>query len=167
MRQPNKEMFAKVMNKILTEPKCWDQGTWHCGTTHCFAGLVEVESDDRRDRESTRECAMRVLNISEDLGNYLFDAYRSLTDLYRTVAKIVSGEMNADGIDKEGRNCSGFMTNELIDPKYNIYGYDAEGYRRNGFNRAGIDRDGWHQDGINYWTHEKRVFPLLEVPVEV
>ena len=64
-RAPNKALFVKTINAILTYPKLWDQGHWHdkrkdigyhqfstltprkqhmCGTSHCFAGWAEIEA---------------------------------------------------------------------------------------------------------------------------
>jgi hypothetical protein len=34
--------FARVMEDILDNPKHWNQGSWHCGTSHCWAGFAEM-----------------------------------------------------------------------------------------------------------------------------
>jgi len=41
--KPNKRLLKKILKKIEADRKCWDQQTWHCGTTHCFAGHVSLE----------------------------------------------------------------------------------------------------------------------------
>jgi len=35
---PNKSLLRKTLSVIKNNPKHWDQGAWHCGTSFCFAG---------------------------------------------------------------------------------------------------------------------------------
>ncbi len=39
---PNTEALVDTFEYILTHPKEWDQSSWRCGTTYCFAGNAAV-----------------------------------------------------------------------------------------------------------------------------
>lgn len=41
--KPNVELLRETLQTIKENPEHWDQKQWHCGTTHCFAGLVECK----------------------------------------------------------------------------------------------------------------------------
>ena len=43
MTKRAKKILARAMNAILDDPKHWDQATWHCRTSHCLAGLIDVQ----------------------------------------------------------------------------------------------------------------------------
>lgn len=38
----NKERCEQVLQWIEAHPENWNQEAWHCGTTHCFAGVAEM-----------------------------------------------------------------------------------------------------------------------------
>lgn len=38
----NKELLQLTLNTIKENPQHWNQQSWHCGTTHCFAGFAEL-----------------------------------------------------------------------------------------------------------------------------
>jgi hypothetical protein len=38
MSAPNAELAYKILDHIDAHPESWDQGSWDCGTTACFAG---------------------------------------------------------------------------------------------------------------------------------
>jgi hypothetical protein len=39
----NKELLKSTLKLIKENPEHWNQEEWHCGTSHCFAGLVELQ----------------------------------------------------------------------------------------------------------------------------
>lgn len=98
--QINWTLFERTLAAIKANPEHWDQGDWHCGTSHCFAGFAQVlslqdagdlptELDDC-DEESVYEasgCAMNTLDIakellsvSEDQSDWLFSQNRSIEE---------------------------------------------------------------------------------------
>lgn len=40
----NRERIKQVIDRIEANPKMLDQGIWHCGTKHCFAGYAQILS---------------------------------------------------------------------------------------------------------------------------
>lgn len=38
MSGPNAELAYRVLDQIDAHPEAWDQTTWQCGTSACFAG---------------------------------------------------------------------------------------------------------------------------------
>ena len=40
----NVENFKRVLGHIKAHPETWNQGEWHCGTAHCFAGHAQIMS---------------------------------------------------------------------------------------------------------------------------
>lgn len=38
----NKERCEQVLQWIEAHPEHWNQEVWHCGTSHCFAGIAEM-----------------------------------------------------------------------------------------------------------------------------
>lgn len=42
-RQRNARLMA-VLRKIHNNPCHWEQTSWHCGTSHCFAGIAELSA---------------------------------------------------------------------------------------------------------------------------
>lgn len=39
----NKELLRETLQTIKANPQHWNQANWHCGTSHCFAGIVECK----------------------------------------------------------------------------------------------------------------------------
>ena len=42
----NKTLLKTTLQLIKDNPQYWDQQVWHCSTTHCFAGFVELQLMD-------------------------------------------------------------------------------------------------------------------------
>jgi hypothetical protein len=40
----NRKNFQTVLDKIKSDPDSWYQASYHCGTTHCFAGWAQILS---------------------------------------------------------------------------------------------------------------------------
>lgn len=43
---PNIELLQLTLKTIKENPQHWNQENWHCGTSHCFAGFVELISNN-------------------------------------------------------------------------------------------------------------------------
>lgn len=87
----NKELIRNTINHILDNRNNWDQGDWYqvkpdCGTCCCFAGwVVELSGKDTkslRSQSSVGRTARELLQINRSDADYLFDADRTLTELY-------------------------------------------------------------------------------------
>lgn len=36
------DLFERTLAAIKANPEHWNQKTWHCGTSHCFAGFAHI-----------------------------------------------------------------------------------------------------------------------------
>jgi hypothetical protein len=114
----NRANYEAVLNKIESCPAEWNQRSWHCGTTHCFAGWAQVLSGRPASDATVRRDARQFLGLTSQQSDYLFSAYRKLADF----REFLVSEFDAAGYDRDG--------------------YDCAGYNRAGYNRDGYDRDG-------------------------
>ena len=80
-----KQLLAKAMNQILEHPETWDQTVWHCGTSHCFGGWVQIFGGHKE--SDTVIASMRELlpNVSENDVFWVTDSDRTIPELYRWV----------------------------------------------------------------------------------
>lgn len=101
----NVELLQKTLDTIKANPQHWDQKNWHCGTSHCFAGFAEliannlsIETSNEQVRalklngkleSNTGRYAEKLLGISDDDGDALFDAYNTLEVLEQMVAYLI------------------------------------------------------------------------------
>jgi len=54
----DKKLLRETLQLIKDNPQHWDQSSWHCGSSHCFAGFVE--------------CKVRGMDFAEKItDNYL------------------------------------------------------------------------------------------------
>ena len=97
----NKQLLKNTLELIKNNQNHWNQRHWHCGTSHCFAGFVELqtknlpvdtyEDDPRLVGDSilsstnhvgrVNYIAMDALNINDELANLLFNANNTLEEL--------------------------------------------------------------------------------------
>ena len=135
-------LLADNVNYILQHPECWDQSQWHCGTTHCIAGLAQVRTGSPVvDGEGD---AAELYKLSAGDAAWLFASHRSLSEIHAFAAALTRGEMyfDRDGYDRDGYNRTG----------YDRTGYDRDGY---GYDRDGYDRTGYDRTGSR--------LPLIEI----
>lgn len=86
---PQQQLMRDVMNDILANPEHWNQSVWHCGTTHCFAGFVELRAAGVKpdcdwlkfDTDRTGDAAVEALGINWVFASLLFHSDSSLKDL--------------------------------------------------------------------------------------
>jgi hypothetical protein len=99
---PNAELAYKVLDHIDAHPETWDQATWDCGTTACFAGWALRLSGGYSENDvvygppslagmTVERAAYKVLRIDEASSGpdaWLFDQDNTREDLGRLVAEI-------------------------------------------------------------------------------
>lgn len=61
------EMLERVKEIIRREPQNLEMSTWHCGTSHCIGGWLQILDGNQPNRLRVREDACRALGL---LGPY-------------------------------------------------------------------------------------------------
>jgi hypothetical protein len=154
----NRENFQKVLDQIQSHPETWKQSSWHCGTTHCFAGWAQILAGKSPDEDTVRRDARMFLELSLADADYLFAPHRPLSDFREYLATNRAGYNSAgydsDGYDSDGYNSDGYNRAGYDSDGYNSDGYNSAGYNRawynsDGYNRAGYNSDGYNRAGYN------------------
>lgn len=39
---PNRKILRQALQMVKDNPSHWDQTFWHCGTSHCFGGMIDL-----------------------------------------------------------------------------------------------------------------------------
>lgn len=99
-----------TLDAVLANPKHWRQASWHCGTSHCFAGFAEMvrlaenptemcseacygQGDpmdgQRRAPLADREATQAWLGLTDEEWGRVVDGGNSLEDLKRIVCRLV------------------------------------------------------------------------------
>ena len=99
-----------TLDAVLANPKHWRQGSWHCGTSHCFAGFAEMirlaenpteqcseahycpsDAIDGMQRAALadREETQKWLDLTDEEWGRVVDGGNSLEDLKRIVCRLV------------------------------------------------------------------------------
>lgn len=114
---PNVKLLRETLAHIEAEPRKWYQPDWRCGTGMCFAGwavtlaggqwkhgpdeagsdlLVVEPGDSEFDRRVGSTMAMtraqRLLGLTEDQADELFDGSNDLDNLRRIVEGLCAEE---------------------------------------------------------------------------
>lgn len=100
----NKELLQLTLNMIKANPEHWDQGKWHCGTTHCFAGVayllnmdLPLTTDEYDLSEDvildTKYIAIKILGITYYQANRLFTPDNTLEDLEHYVNVLLNTDV--------------------------------------------------------------------------
>ena len=85
----NAALAYKTLDHIKAHPEKWDQGVWHCGTTHCFAGLVELfTTGEDKSKARTWDVAEEALGVSGEEATDLFYERNTLADLEKIIKTI-------------------------------------------------------------------------------
>lgn len=72
--------FKTILNRIKSNPECWNQKTWHCGTSHCFAGHAQIDSGNEINTWYAYNNAQEWLNLTEPECEYLFNTTNTIED---------------------------------------------------------------------------------------
>lgn len=151
----NIENFRVVLGHIKANPNSWDQTTWHCGTTHCFAGWAQILAGKAAHDGNTRRDARLFLGLNRADADYLFASERTLGDFEAmTISNSAGSVYNCDGYDHSGYDRSGYDRHGYNfvgrdRKKLDREGYDSGGYNCYGYSRDGYDRDGYDRDGLD------------------
>ena len=113
------ENLKAVLHQIETHPETWKQSSWHCGTSHCFAGWAQIMAGKPALDSTVRVDARKWLGLTAYEMNDISDSWNDIDRIRALVA-------------------------DYISPDYNRAGYNCDGYDRDGW-----DRDGWDFDGLN------------------
>lgn len=91
----NKQLLQLTLDTIKANPQHWDQVYWHCGTTHCFAGFVELLHKQQSldtyfdeydvDGGDVADYAMKALGLTIYQADSLFSPVNTLEDLEHRV----------------------------------------------------------------------------------
>lgn len=101
----NKELLQEALDLLKANPNHWDQKIWHCGTSHCYAGFVELvvyglpgsahyqEVVQKREGKdigvSTRTRATQALGLSDFSAGDLFYKDNTLEMLESKVQRLI------------------------------------------------------------------------------
>ena len=110
------DRLAEQINIILTNPKSWDQETWHSPrcTVHCIAGHGQIASGRPMNKATCEADAKGWYGLTDEDADWLFSADRTLTELYEFARVALAGQPF----------------------------FDSEDFDRDGFDRDGYDRNG-------------------------
>ena len=109
-------LLATAVNHILAHPETWDQQEWHCGTKHCIAGHCELLATGKETRY-TSDIAQELLGITVAEADWLFDARRTLREIYGFAEAMLSDtRFDRWGYDREGRDRRGYPLPPLVIP---------------------------------------------------
>lgn len=84
---PGQQMAIRARSWIESNPRHWDQTNYHCGTSHCFAGVVEMLADgldpqEEYDSTCTVERARLSLGLDYWVAGILwFSPYLTLDNI--------------------------------------------------------------------------------------
>lgn len=153
----NLKNMQLVIDKIESDPACWDQSLWHCKTTHCFFGLAQIMSGRPVNNESVRRDARIFLGMNLLEANYFASTRRTLQEFKDAISNrdgSVWDEFDRKGFDHTGFNRmgfdqEGFNRGGFNRGGFNRMGFDWDGFNREGFNWAGFDREGYDREGFD------------------
>ena len=102
----NIKLLNQAIEWITSNPNQWSQLHWHCGTTHCIAGIVQmlVEKEDPSLEYSgsnifTKDVAQKNLGLSDSQAEYLFMNSRTLLNLSDTASIWAGGVPSSNSDD--------------------------------------------------------------------
>lgn len=117
----NVELLRKTLDTIKANPEHWNQRHWHCDTNHCFAGFAELIANNLSIEMSweqvralrlngklesgTGRYAEKLLGITDDDGDVLFDPYNTLEQLERMVDHLtIYGSLEDFALNEDSDN---------------------------------------------------------------
>ena len=148
----NVKLAVEVLNHILDNPDLWDQRDWHCGTTHCFAGHVQIMGGRPERAETCPQDMIDLLQCSAEDARWLAYSLRTLLELHAYVKSYVEG---TPYFDADGYDCYGFDRNGYDCAGYDYHGFDRHGHDRKGYDRLGFDRHGYNRLGFDRYGYDR------------
>lgn len=99
----NKKLLQLTLDTTKANPQHWDQGNWHCSTTHCFAGIAELLDKQQSlntyideydiDGCDVAEYAMKALGLTIYQADSLFSPVNTLEDLEHRVNMLLNTDV--------------------------------------------------------------------------
>jgi hypothetical protein len=90
--RPHAARLNLVLKTIQKNPQCYDQRSWHCGTTHCFMGWAQVLAGKEANSDTVNADATKWLRLTNDEFQVLADGGNSLKRIKRLVKLFSSNE---------------------------------------------------------------------------
>lgn len=127
-----RRLAAAVCNQIIQHPESWNQCEWHCGTSHCVAGWIDVlagyynpKTDGPTAKgesvgDSVSDRAKHALGLETDhiLGINIFAAHTRFDSIYTRLKGLADGTITRGGLYTSDGNDSPDPTNyPLIEAK--------------------------------------------------
>jgi len=134
-----------VLDKIEANPSCWNQEDWYCGSSHCFAGLAQIELTGAENENTVRRDARIFFGFTKHETDYYFSGTRTLGELKTAL----EDWYDRDGYNRDGYNRGGYDRDGYDSDGYDRHWYDRDGYDCHGYNRHGYDLDGYNRGGYN------------------
>lgn len=92
----NVEPLRRAINKIISDPSCWNQMEWHCGTQHCIGGHIQIDAGRAENADKVQEDMQQVLQCEKATVRWLTAGHRSFTELYNFARQEVSEAVYPD-----------------------------------------------------------------------
>lgn len=115
---PGQQMAIRARSWIESNPRHWDQTNYHCGSSHCFAGVVEMLADGLDPQgeypESIDNCTVERARLSLNLNYWVagilwFSPYLSLDNIQDLVRAYTAPLEQVLSLIKKHQN-SNFIT---------------------------------------------------------
>jgi len=88
-----------VLTLIESNPSCWNQKEWHCGTSHCFAGHAQIQLTGGEDTGNVKRDARIYFGFTASESDYYFNYERTLPEL-KTALRSDALFYDNDGLDQ-------------------------------------------------------------------
>jgi len=103
-----------VLDKIESNPACWDQMKWHCGTSHCFFGHGQIEAGKKINDDKAGLDGKLFFGFTAREARYYAECNRTFKELKTALY---------DFFDKNGYDPDGLDENGFDEYGLNEYGY--------------------------------------------
>lgn len=80
----NQDRFRSILNHIIKDPKSWNQGAWHCGTTHCIFGFAQCR---------VRRADPAAIEADEDWSDILNETGEWSDSITKEAAEYLEGDV--------------------------------------------------------------------------
>jgi len=88
-------LLAATFNAIMDNPDQWDQGQWHCGSSHCFCGWSQVLVNNILPNDGWHiEFAEDQYQVSFNVAVAITRGNNNLDELYNWVEGLISGRID-------------------------------------------------------------------------
>jgi hypothetical protein len=137
---------------VEANPSHWDQGIWHCGTTHCWAGFGDILANQwEMDHEFGEKSWLVTVDaewygLSSYAWNTITNMNNSLDNIKLFVAAAIKGQGDIDlsGADLKGATLSGLELSNA-----NLFGAELRYADLSGTDLTGANLTGANLNGAN------------------